>query len=397
MSKKLNMDDSNNNYSNDFDEYLHQSEPHRRERAESWRTAIGLQAVDGLKPSEYLVETAKRHIEGDITIDDVRHLIDSYYQSKSDQTREAGETEEADKVSANITRLLNEQTFTFSPVGYTSIHRRIFDGVFPFAGQIRNYNITKKEWVLCGDTVLYASAEELEQTLKYDFEQEEQFDYKDLSSSALIAHFTRFISGLWQIHPFAEGNTRATAVFAIKYLRFMGFDVNNEIFADKAWYFRNALVRANYRNYQRGIEPDSQYLERFFRNVLLGENNELKNRYLLVASPEQNQKQHPETGQVPDKYRTSCNQEPYKSIMDNPHISTLIQTVGRSHLSVKEMLAAFALRHRENFLKTWLTPAIQAGIIRPLYPNTPKHPRQKYLLTEKGLKIYQQLNHSHRK
>lgn len=290
-----------NNSPSDFDEYLRQSEPHWRERAESWKTAIGLQAVDGLKPSDYLVETAKRHIEGDISIDHVRHLIDSYYQGKSDRTPEEKGVEEADKASANITRLLNEKTFTFSPVGYISIHRRIFDGVFSFAGQIRNYNITKKEWVLRGDTVLYASAEELNATLAYDFEQEAQFDYTGLSPEALVAHFTKFISGLWQIHPFAEGNTRTTAVFAIKYLRFMGFDINNEIFAEKAWYFRNALVRANYRNYQRGIKSEVEYLERFFRNVLLGESNELKNRYLLVDSSEERPEQNDSTAQEPGK------------------------------------------------------------------------------------------------
>lgn len=294
-----------NNPPDDFDEYLRQSEPHRRERAESWKTAIGLQAVDGLKPSEYLIETAKRHIEGDISMKEVRDRIDSYYQGKADRTPEESGTEEADKVSASITRLLNEKTFTFSPAGYISIHRRIFTGVFPFAGQIRDYNITKKEWVLRGDTVLYASAEELRSTLEYDFEQESMFDYKGISHDTLVAHFTKFISGLWQIHPFAEGNTRTTALFAIKYLRFMGFNVNNKIFADNAWYFRNALVRANYRNYQQRIEPDAKYLECFFRNVLLGENNTLKNRYLLVLAPQEWHKLHASTFHKQKMYQST--------------------------------------------------------------------------------------------
>ncbi len=385
-----------NNPTDDFDEYLRQSEPHRRERAESWKTAIGLQAVDGLKPSEYLVETAKRHIEGDISMEEVRHLIDSYYQGKADRTPEESGTEEADKVSANITRLLNEKTFTFSPAGYISIHRRIFAGVFPFAGQIRDYNITKKEWVLRGETVLYASAEELLSTLEYDFEQESLFDYKGISHDALVTHFTKFISGLWQIHPFAEGNTRTTAVFAIKYLRFMGFDVNNDTFADKAWYFRNALVRANYRNYQRGIEPDAEPLKRFFRNVLLGEAHELKNRYLLVSSPEERQEQHISAAQVPHKCRTSSTQVPGKSAINHPNLLLLIQTMGEASLSVSEMLAALQLQHRGNFLKTWLTPALQAGVLRPLYPDTPRHPRQKYLLTPQGLEMYQQIKTSKR-
>lgn len=385
-----------NNPPDDFDEYLRQSEPHRRERAESWKTAIGLQAVDGLKPSEYLIETAKRHIEGDISMKEVRDRIDSYYQGKADRTPEESGTEEADKVSASITRLLNEKTFTFSPAGYISIHRRIFAGVFPFAGQIRDYNITKKEWVLRGDTVLYASAEELLSTLEYDFEQESLFDYKGISHDALVTHFTKFISGLWQIHPFAEGNTRTTAVFAIKYLRFMGFDVNNDTFADKAWYFRNALVRANYRNYQRGIEPDTGYLKRFFCNVLLGEAHELKNRYLLVSSPEERQEQNTSSAQVPHKRRASSIQVPDKLAINHPNFLLLVQTVGEANLSVTEMLAALHLQHRGNFLKTWLNPALQAGVLRPLYPDTPRHPRQKYLLTPQGQEMYQQIKTSKR-
>lgn len=382
------MKQSGNNPPNDFDAYLRQSEPQRRERAESWKTAIGLQAVDGLQPSEYLVETAKRHIEGDISIDEVRQLIDSYYESRAGRAEANSGTEEADKVSANIARLLNEQTFTFSPVGYISIHRRLFEGVFPFAGQIRKYNITKKEWALHGDTVLYASEEELLPTLEYDFGQETRFDYKGLSPGDLVAHFTRFISGLWQVHPFAEGNTRTTAVFAIKYLRFMGFDVNNEIFADNAWYFRNALVRANYRNYRRGIEPDAQYLERFFRNVLLGENNELKNRDLLAALPQEQAESGASTRQVPDKYRTSTGQAPNKLATCPPNILQLIRTVGEASVSLREMMAALQLQHRGNFLKSWLHPALQAGFLRPLYPDAPRHPQQKYLLTPQGRDIY---------
>ena len=289
----------------EFDEYLRQSEPHRSERAQSWKTAIGLQAVDGLKPSSYLLETARRHIEGDISIEEVKSLIDSYYQTQASRTQDSAMTEEADKVSANIAELLNEKAFTFSPMGYISIHRRIFNGVFKFAGSLRDYNISKKEWVLRGDTVLYASAAELRMTLDYDFEQETRFDYRTLSPSEMIVHFARFISGLWQIHPFGEGNTRTTAVFAIKYLRSMGFDVNNDLFAAHSWYFRNALVRANYRNYQKKIEPDFQFLEQFFRNLLLGEQNELKNRYLLIQLPENFPAS---TRQAPDKHPTSTRQ-----------------------------------------------------------------------------------------
>ena len=365
----------------EFDEYLRQSEPHRSERAQSWKTAIGLQAVDGLKPSSYLLETARRHIEGDISIEEVKSLIDSYYQTQASRTQDSAMTEEADKVSANIAELLNEKAFTFSPMGYISIHRRIFNGVFKFAGSLRDYNISKKEWVLRGDTVLYASAAELRMTLDYDFEQETRFDYRSLSPSEMIVHFARFISGLWQIHPFGEGNTRTTAVFVIKYLRSIGFDVNNDLFAAHSWYFRNALVRANYRNYQKKIEPDFQFLEQFFRNLLLGEQNELKNRYLLIQLPENFPAS---TRQAPDKHPTSTRQVPDKFTTGNSRILDLIRVLGDKELSLKELLVLLSLKDRENFKKSYLEPAIQSGFVRCLYPDSPRHPRQKYLLTEKG-------------
>lgn len=365
----------------EFDEYLRQSEPHRSERAQSWKTAIGLQAVDGLKPSSYLLETARRHIEGDISIEEVKSLIDSYYQTQTSHTQDSAMTEEADKVSANIAELLNEKTFTFSPMGYISIHRRIFNGVFKFAGSLRDYNISKKEWVLRGDTVLYTSAAELRMTLDYDFAQEARFDYRTLSPSEMIVHFARFISGLWQIHPFGEGNTRTTAVFAIKYLRSMGFDVNNDLFAAHSWYFRNALVRANYRNYQKKIEPDFQFLEQFFRNLLLGEQNELKNRYLLIQLPENFPAS---TRQTPGKHPTSTRQVPDKFSTGNSRILDLIRVLGDKELSLKELLVLLSLKDRESFRKSYLDPAIQSGFVRSLYPDSPRHPRQKYLLTEKG-------------
>lgn len=365
----------------EFDEYLRQSEPHRSERAQSWKTAIGLQAVDGLKPSSYLLETARRHIEGDISIEEVKSLIDSYYQTQTSHTQDSAMTEEADKVSANIAELLNEKTFTFSPMGYILIHRRIFNGVFKFAGSLRDYNISKKEWVLRGDTVLYTSAAELRMTLDYDFAQEARFDYRTLSPSEMIVHFARFISGLWQIHPFGEGNTRTTAVFAIKYLRSMGFDVNNDLFAAHSWYFRNALVRANYRNYQKKVEPDFHFLEQFFRNLLLGEQDELKNRYLLIQLPENFPAS---TRQAPDKYPISIRQVPDKFSTGNSRILDLIRVLGDKELSLKELLVLLSLKDRESFRKSYLDPAIQSGFVRSLYPDSPRHPRQKYLLTEKG-------------
>ena len=267
---------------NDFEEYIRQSEPHKREKGYAWQTAIGLQAVDGLKPSEYLKEKARQHIEGDITIDEVKQLVDSYYKSKVARSSSEDRTEEADKVSARITEILSENTFTFSPIEYLAIHRHLFEGIFSHAGQIRDYNITKNEWVLKGATVLYASAGSIRETLEYDFSQEKIFDYKNLNIDEAIRHIARFVSGIWQIHAFGEGNTRTTAVFTIKYLHTFGFNFSNETFANHSWYFRNALVRANYNDLAKGVYATTEFLEKFFRNLILNEQNELKNRNLQI-------------------------------------------------------------------------------------------------------------------
>ncbi|NTW32101.1 MAG: winged helix-turn-helix transcriptional regulator [Bacteroidetes bacterium] len=264
-----------------FEEYIRQGEPNKAEKAKVWKTAIGLQQVDGLKPSDYLVETARQNIEGDITIDEVKQRIDTYYKQHPTQTNE-DRTEEADKVSARIAEILSEQTFTFSPAEYIAIHRRLFHGIYKFAGKIRDYNITKQEWVLNGETVFYGSAESLKATLEYDFEQEKKFSYKGLSQQEVIEHIEHFISYLWQIHIFGEGNTRTTAIFLIKYLRTFGFKVNNNLFAEHSWYFRNALVRANYKNHTKNIHATNEFLLRFFENLLLGENHILKNREMHV-------------------------------------------------------------------------------------------------------------------
>ena len=267
---------------NDFEEYIRQSEPHKREKGYAWQTAIGLQAVDGLKPSEYLKEKARQHIEGDITIDEVKQLVDSYYKSKVTRSSSEDRTEEADTVSARITEILSENTFTFSPIEYLAIHRHLFEGIFSHAGQIRDYNITKNEWVLKGATVLYASAGSIRETLEYDFSQEKIFDYKNLNIDEAIRHIARFVSGIWQIHAFGEGNTRTTAVFTIKYLHTFGFNFSNETFANHSWYFRNALVRANYNDLTKGVYATTEFLEKFFRNLILNEQNELKNRNLQI-------------------------------------------------------------------------------------------------------------------
>ena len=270
-----------------FDEYIRQGEPQKKERAEAWSVAIGLQAVDGLKPSEYLQQTARRNIEGEITIDEARELVKEYYVKKTAHDAGDEDKEGADLVSSNISKLLQTDAFTYSAAGLAAIHRAIFEGVFKHAGRFRDYDISKKEWVLRGDSVLYGRWQDLRMAIEYDLEQERQFSYAGLSKDQMIEHIARFVSGLWQTHPFREGNTRTTGIFTIKYLRMLGFNVNNELFANHSWYFRNALVRANYRNVAKGIELEPIFLIRFFRNLLLGENNVLKNRYMMINPPEE--------------------------------------------------------------------------------------------------------------
>lgn len=269
----------------EFDEYIRQGEPGRKEKAAAWQTAIGLQDVDGLKPSAYLIDTARKHIEGDISIDDVKQMLDAYYKSRTARAEiEDERTEEADKVSARIEELLTEKAFSFSPEYLARIHRHLFQGIFKSAGHYRDYDITKREWVLDGDTVLYASASMIQETLNYDFSQERKVNYAYLNTDKAIEQIARFISGIWQIHPFGEGNTRTVAVFTMKYLQSFGYEVKNDMFKDHSWYFRNALVRANYNNYPKGISATNEYLVRFFRSLLLGEENELRNRDLLITS-----------------------------------------------------------------------------------------------------------------
>ena len=266
----------------DFGKYYEAPEPGRRERAYAWATAIGLQDVDGLKPSQYLIDTARRNIEGEISADEARRLVDEYYEVKGEHEIPE-DTVEADKVSARINQIIHLPSFRLSPEFYLGIHGKIFEGVFPHAGEIRTVDLRKREWVLNGDSVQYEASFLIEKSLAYDFSQEGKFKYKGLSEDAFVEHFASFISGIWQIHPFREGNTRTTAVFAIKYLRSKGFDVTNDLFADKSFFFRNALVRANYENQKLNVDKTRLPLEEFFKVLLYGDEIELHNRYLKIG------------------------------------------------------------------------------------------------------------------
>lgn len=266
----------------DFKKYIEHGEPSQREKANAWATAVGLQDVDGLSVSPYLLDNARSHIEGEISIEDVQSRLRAYYQIKDSRGKSADDNEEADRAAANIVHLLGQPSFVFSLAGLQAIHRRIFDGVFTHAGKFRDCDITKREWVLDGDTIMYGMASELVPTVEYDLSVERQADYSRMSEDERVEHLAHFTAGLWQIHPFREGNTRATAVFLIKYLRQMGYEVDNDLFSREAFYFRNALVRANYRNIPRGISADISYLVKFLRCLLTGETAELRNRDLHI-------------------------------------------------------------------------------------------------------------------
>lgn len=379
-----------------FDEYIRQGEPSQKEKALNWETAIGLQAVDGLRVSDYLRETAQKHIEGEISSDEVKRRIREYYQTKTKREPDDDERQEADSVSSNIQEILATNTLDFSVRGYMALHRKIFDGVFKHAGQLRKCDISKKEWVLEWDTVDYLFWQDLHRALEYDIAKEREFSYKGISQDDLIKHIARFTSDLWQIHAFGEGNTRTTAVFIIQYLRSLGFEVTNDMFAKHSWYFRNALVRANYKSAVKGIDYSPIYLERFFRNLLIGEQWDLRNRYLHIHPTEEwsvqpNLADPTSTGQVQDKYKTSTGQVQDKFHTDNQNIIDLIKVVGEEEMSVKIMMNGIGLKGRDNFLNLYLNQAISEGYVRMLYPQSPHHPRQKYLLTVKGLSLYKEI------
>ena len=366
----------------DLSEYLRAKEPGKAELAGIWRAAIGLQKVDGLTPSAYLVETARRNIEGEITIAEAGKIIGEYYKSKAVRAEAAKtRTDEADIVSQRITEILAEPTFSFSPASYTSIHRKLFSGIYKHAGKIRDYNITKNEWVLKKDTVRYESADVIVATLEYEFAREHNFNYRGLSPQETISHFSRFIADVWQIHAFGEGNTRTTAIFAVKYLRSLGYAVENDIFSDNSYYFRNALVRANYTNIPKEIHPTLVYLERFFANLLLGENNELKSRYLLVGL-------HDEPESLVPSAREQVGEQVREQVANAlPKGVARLLKVLEGEMSVLDMMLALKLGGRRNFLEKYLTPVTELGLVEMTQPNSPRSPTQKYRLTPKGLTV----------
>ncbi len=254
----------------------------------SWDIAIGLQEVDGLKPSGYLRSLAAETVEGDLSLDAAGKAIRAYYKlrDESGEATDAGERE-ADLVSQRITELLARRAFVMAPSMLAHIHRHLFqdldDAVYA-PGSYKTDQLVKREYILNGDSVLYGAPEFIDNALAMFFAGEASYVYGASMSADDIGHLAEFVSHIWQVHPFKEGNTRTIAVFTELYLDHLGFDAANEPFANNARYFRDALVRANYRNAKAGIMPDLKYLIRFFENMLHEAGNELRSRDMLCEA-----------------------------------------------------------------------------------------------------------------
>jgi len=409
----------------------------RSEKAVAWQTAIGLQAADGLSASEFIYQLSQKHVNGKISIDQAAEQLNHYYFEKNSHDAADPEKEEADKVSLNIARILLSDTLDFSADGLASLHRKIFEGIYENAGVLRTVDVSKREWVLGGDTVSFMSLESLPGALDRCIAKEKNYRYDTQSPDTLISHLSAFISELWQICAFGDGNTRFTAVVAILYLNYLGIKIENSAFSNYSWYFHNAIVRANYRDIVKNIDYEPVFLERFFRNLLLGEQWDLRNRYVHVRpaaewSEQPNLNSNTSTGQVRLKNNTRKVRESGKkaisksedssntydslsdakanesgitenivekpkiapeqdnraaNCLDNPNILFLAVVIGDRFLSVKEIMDGLHLKGRDSFLKLYLVPAVNFGIVSLLYPQSPRHPRQKYLLTDKGFEF----------
>ena len=247
-----------------------------------WNMAIGLQQVDSLVPSKYLIELANDNINGKISSYEIEELLNKYYEKQNMADKKVIDEHECDLVATRIVELLNDKNFSFRPITLKVIHEYLFKGIYDFAGKYRTYNITKEEPILKNDTVIYASFNEIETTLDYDFKQEMEYDYSKLTLQEQITHIVDFTSRIWQVHAFGEGNTRTVAVMIEKYLRSLGYNINNDLFKEHSVYFRNALVRSNYSNRVKNIYSTNKYLIMFFENLLTDKKHKLSNNDLII-------------------------------------------------------------------------------------------------------------------
>lgn len=246
--------------------------------ADTWNAAIGLQQVDGLVPSKYLLKLAQENVYKKLSLDEIENLLYEHYENTSDSS-----TKEADLVSKRIAELLSTDSFSLSPVTFKNLHEYLFKDILQeqYVGNFRDVNLSKEEPILNGNSVKYANYWDIKDLLDYDLATEKNFNYSNLSSKNMQKHFAEFTRNIWQTHPFREGNTRTTAVFMELYLNSKGFDINNDLFARKSLYFRNALVRANYADYKMGIFETTDYLQKFYDNLLFNGAHELTNKELI--------------------------------------------------------------------------------------------------------------------
>lgn len=263
-------------------EYTEEIKPKGYIKQLQWDMAIGLQEVDNLKPSKYLEKLLQENINGDLTIEQVKNELKEYYIEKKQKQDVNRKELECDFVSTRIVELLGIDNFELSVDYLKYVHKYLFQDVYEFAGEFRNIDFSKHERILNNDSVAYGDCKTLKESLEYDISLEKDKDYKEMSIVEVIGNITKFSSSIWQVHPFREGNTRTTALFIEKYLIILGYEVDNTLFKDKSVYFRNALVRSNYFNNYLNIKEDSDYLIKFYENLLLGKNNNLHSQDLIV-------------------------------------------------------------------------------------------------------------------
>ena len=273
-------------YENDLDssvnEYEEEYKPSNYSKQLKWDMAIGLQEVDNLKPSKYLEKLAEENVEGNLTIKEVENELKDYYSEMNKSTKLNKNELECDFVSTRIVEILDDNSFELSVKYLKYIHKFLFQDIYEFAGEFRKIDISKSEKILNNDSVSYGDSNSLEDSLEYDISKKKKKNYKEMKIVEVIKSISEFSSNIWQVHPFREGNTRTTAVFIIKYLRSLGYDVDNTLFKDKSIYFRNAMVRSNYFNNYLNIKEDNTYLIKFYENLLLGKNNNLRSTDLIV-------------------------------------------------------------------------------------------------------------------
>ena len=265
-----------------INDYIEAETPKNYVKQLEWDMAIGLQEVDALKPSKYLEKLVQENVTGEKTIYEVEKELKKYYVEKEKNNEVNHDEFECDLVSTRIVELLEEDNFELSIDYLKYIHKYLFQDVYEFAGEFRKVDISKDERILNNDSVAYGDCKLLYQSLDYDISLEKNKNYGEMNIVDVINNITNFSSSIWQIHPFREGNTRTTALFIEKYLLSLGYDVDNTMFKEKSVYYRNALVRSNYYNNYLNIKQDNSFLIKFYENLLLGKNNNLHSRDLIV-------------------------------------------------------------------------------------------------------------------